>query len=506
VPVSGTAHINGQATVTFTGGAVLNGASPTWDRTTATCSGVYCHGATLNAGGTRTQLVWNPALATPLDCNSCHRAPPPGHQSWVTATTDCHICHPATVKTDGTIDVAGGKHMNGTIDRLTSDTTGCGTCHPLPPATGAHAAHVKLATPDGVAYGMEWTAEEKEQQLPGSTLGGYSFGCGVCHPKDSSKHGDGFVEVELSAAGGDVGGLRAMNGPAAAFDKATGTCSNVYCHSTGQEARGYVTTPGWYSGAKVGCGSCHGNPPAYANAGPGTASNSHIFLNYQGVEGGHFAGLPGTFHKSRHGDAKAYGSGERAAPMTCQTCHAGSVDPTNVAAGGWFYLDTTITTRLAGGDPSRFITLAWKDTQCTTCHDGGAGSPPQGAGMARPISHVNGRRDVAFDQRTVGELPGWSAYWATTIGLGTFAPTRPYFMTGARFPFPTTLPAGAGFDPAAPTGFNRATLSYELSGATYEPTTRTCSSVACHLGNAVRWGQKDLETATPTCTGCHPMQ
>jgi predicted CxxxxCH...CXXCH cytochrome family protein len=313
-------------------------------------------------------------------------------------------------------------------------------------------------------YGDEWRTEDVD---PTGAQGKYSFGCGACHPTDVAKHQNGVVDVDLSAASGRLpGGLKAMNGGAAAY--ASGSCSGVYCHSSGQATPAFVATPACTSGASLGCGGCHGNPPSYANGGPDGDANSHIFLNWFGNEGGHFAGLPGpSFHKSRHGGPTSSTTDQRAAPITCQACHAETVDPTNVTPGGLFYLDTSITTRLAGGDPARLNSAAWKDTQCLTCHDGGAASPPQGTGKVRPVRHVNGSRDVVFDGRAAP-----AGYFATPgdptrPDLGGSAPTRPYFVTDARFLFPTTLPldGSVGFDPAPPVGPGRATLSYQLSGA-----------------------------------------
>ena len=46
-----------QDAVTFGDLATTAGATPTWDRPSATCSSVYCHGATL-PGGTNTRPTW----------------------------------------------------------------------------------------------------------------------------------------------------------------------------------------------------------------------------------------------------------------------------------------------------------------------------------------------------------------------------------------------------------------------------------------------------------------
>jgi predicted CxxxxCH...CXXCH cytochrome family protein len=477
-----------QATLTFSALATQGGRA-SWNRATATCSNVYCHGDTLRAGGTGTRPVWNADPTFAVECGTCHALPPAGHLTSVKAVTDCHACHQATVKPDGTIDVAAGHHIDGKVDVSEPATLACGTCHGAPPADQAHAAHVRLGGLTGVAYGQEWITADKD---PSGALGAYSFGCALCHPVDAGKHGNGVIEVDLAAATAVTGGLKARNGALASYDKASGTCSNVYCHSSGQATPTFRTSPGWASGTRLTCKGCHDDPPSYPNGGAGTASaNSHLFLNASGSESGHFAGLPGPVHGSRHGNPAApAAAGSRASPMTCQTCHADTVDPANVADGGFFYLDSEITTTLPGASPARLTQAAWKSTQCVTCHDGTVA--PKKAGKVRPLHHVDGKRDVVFDRRAA---PPASWLFGSSLD-GPNKPSRPYFMTGAAFPpVAVTLPSDAGFDGT--------TLSYALTGADYLPATMTCSAVACHLGKTVRWGQKDFETPIQTCTGCH---
>jgi hypothetical protein len=44
------------------------------------------------------------------------------------------------VNPDGTLNVAGGLHQNGTVD--VSATAACGSCHAVPPTSGRHTKHV----------------------------------------------------------------------------------------------------------------------------------------------------------------------------------------------------------------------------------------------------------------------------------------------------------------------------------------------------------------------------
>jgi hypothetical protein len=102
---------------------------------------------------------------------------------------------------------------------------------------------------------------------------------------------------------------------------------------------------------------------------------------------------------------------------------------------------------------------------------------------------VNGRRDVAFDPRT--SLPPYAALPAPPN-----RPTRPYWVTGARFCEP--LPPGAALEGT--------TLSLHLAGASWDPAAKTCSGVACHLGGTPVWGKpyrSSVAAPDASCCGCH---
>ncbi len=101
--------------------------------TTQTTCSTYCHGATLAAGyaGSVTSWTWNGAAVT---CGSCHGFPPTtgGHTNVAASATACATCHPDTVNPTGSINVAGGKHINGVLDGGGEPATGgssCGGCH-----------------------------------------------------------------------------------------------------------------------------------------------------------------------------------------------------------------------------------------------------------------------------------------------------------------------------------------------------------------------------------------
>ncbi len=474
--LDGSQHMNGSVDVVLSGVATGNGAvAARFDPPTESCT-TYCHGVSLEAGGSITTPVWTKADGTQAACGTCHGNPPPApHPAW----EGCSDCHPTTVAPDGSVDVVHGFHVNGTVE------VSCGGCHLKPPATGAHLAHAAFPEDQPPAYGDLGVLETYAP----SGAASYRFGCGHCHPLDATRHLDGTVEVELSPAVAPQGTLRARNRADAAYDPTSGTCDGAYCHSTGQATPSYAASAGWTSGESLGCDGCHGNPPAYPSAGPGVAgANSHLGLADGGREWGHYAGLPGPSHGTKHGGG-ALPPGEAAAPITCQTCHYDTTDPVDAGPSGFYWLSTDGDYALEGGDPTRAQDLKWQVTQCRTCH-GTSSGPPARSGRVLPLRHVNGRVDVVFDARTA--LPAYAG-----LPSAPDTPTRPYWLTHRSACIP--LPPDATLDGS--------TLSFHLAGARFDAATKTCTNVACHLGEPAVWGRVLRTAATPardqSCCRCH---
>jgi len=100
--------------------------NPTWDRNTATCSNVYCHGAFEFAehdnnpayvdsiiAGTYLDVKWNSVGTNQAVCGSCHGLPPQGHIA--SALTECSNCHANVV--DSSLNIVGKSlHINGRVD------------------------------------------------------------------------------------------------------------------------------------------------------------------------------------------------------------------------------------------------------------------------------------------------------------------------------------------------------------------------------------------------------
>ena len=105
-------------TVTFGGLASLSLPTsttgvPIWDRATATCTNVYCHGATMADATQRTPPVWTRVDGSQKACNSCHGNPPKdsNHQT----TMGCEACHGVVVGAGGVITNR-ARHVDGKVD------------------------------------------------------------------------------------------------------------------------------------------------------------------------------------------------------------------------------------------------------------------------------------------------------------------------------------------------------------------------------------------------------
>jgi predicted CxxxxCH...CXXCH cytochrome family protein len=298
VPTS-PAHSDGVVEVRFSGAAVANGATPSYAY--GTCSGVYCHGATLGAGGKEPITSWS---GGPLACDACHGAPPPSHAATSTA---CHDCHPGTVKVDGSIDVAGGLHADGLVEALGGHPQGwadpaqhgaaaktalasCRTCHGAqldgaggtgPSCETCHAAagyrswqanctfchgakrasydpsNLASAAPPRGTAGETATTDvavgAHARHLSGGA-NGPAVACADCHvvPVDLA-HVDGAAAVTFGGGATRGGASPSWNGA---------TCASTYCHGA-TLAGGTNPTPSWTGGsAQAACGTCHGNPPS----------------------------------------------------------------------------------------------------------------------------------------------------------------------------------------------------------------------------------------------------
>jgi predicted CxxxxCH...CXXCH cytochrome family protein len=218
----------------------------TYDPATKTCSGVYCHGGTLE----------DPAAAHPTptwttdgdqaSCGGCHGLPPENHAG---APTSCATCHGAAFDGGALVTTV---HLDGVTD-LGDRSGGCGACHgdatsPAPPRAL-----------DGATATTALGVGAHRGHLARSALRG-PIACNECHlvPSEiaAAAHLDGDLIAEVFPAGAGV--LARDDGADPTWDRGTGTCSGVYCHG--------AATPRWTAlgQGEAACGTCHGIPPADA--------------------------------------------------------------------------------------------------------------------------------------------------------------------------------------------------------------------------------------------------
>lgn len=505
-----------------------------------TCTTVYCHSSGQRTASYRTGMVPWSDTTTAYSCNGCHGsygaaplsvAPPAGFfasqfgepnyvnyssadRNWfnshnvkhVRAAGDCGTCHNATTQNGVSLvpgttlhantqknvsfntAVAGNNspsyddltrrctnvycHSNGrqtgtayATPRWGGTSQNCNSCHPIAGLGGAHGIHVGGMLPTFYAY--------TGNHPVGAA---YRYGCANCHPMDSTHHIDGHIDLSLSKNDVNAGWLKTRNGATnssglnSAGSGLTGTtgvsvrCASVYCHSNGYDANLiYAATPEWYGGAFAGdrCAACHGNSPNTTIAGSKSHYNNR-FLGYTGVAGGHQIGIhamniyssPGKRAKAGTTGKSSHGNAATATTISCNICHY-----------------ETVTT--ARNDDNMV---------CKSCHyDGNAVGAQTGnlAAIADRSKHVNGLVDVAFKPvAIVSKAQMRPASFATATYSSVWKRNGGYKVSGAN--------------DSAKQALNTATM--------WDGGTKTCSNIACHNGQSVKWTDNNGVTE---CVSCH---
>lgn len=335
---------------------------------------------------------WRPMLDAAAEgaCGRCHDGTPSGRPEGVTSSapraTACTSCHTGP---EGPLACA-TCHGDGARSAPPRDTC----FFPEDRASaGAHLAHVARSSSreDGVA-------------------------CSACHPTPSASaplaapHADGVRDVTLAVAH--------PGAPAPSFDPATKRCATT-CHARPGAKRGAVA---WGDVGKLGCGDCHGAPPAEHYAGP--CSSCHREANAEGtalagpklhangkVDLGDGSGKCGACHGSGDdpwpttGAHAAHRSPKLSAAVACESCHevpktsgAGSGHPRGGGAKVAFSGLATargqsptyengscknVYCHGAGVTGSTSTTPSWKAppgsvSSCTSCHPSPPGAPHTG--------------------------------------------------------------------------------------------------------------------------------
>ncbi len=115
---------NPYAEVTFGEMAKTGNDEPTWDRDSAQCTNIYCHGASLS-GGRHTEPIWTQVDGSQIGCDGCHGDSPPSPHVQGARFSDCSSCHFGTVERDGDINLSSALHIDGEVDVAIE----CHSCH-----------------------------------------------------------------------------------------------------------------------------------------------------------------------------------------------------------------------------------------------------------------------------------------------------------------------------------------------------------------------------------------
>jgi hypothetical protein len=154
----------------------------------ATCA-TRCH-------GTNGSPAWT---STGLACSGCHEVPPASsiHAGLGSDTTVCAICHPATITAAGAIDVTGGKHVNGVVDRIDGHSAGFDDPAVHGPAYLDHIAGAPGATDCKSCHGasLDYCSSCHAQPSNGGWAS-WQDNCTFCHGTKTAV----FTAADLNAA------------------------------------------------------------------------------------------------------------------------------------------------------------------------------------------------------------------------------------------------------------------------------------------------------------------
>ncbi len=374
VPTSTATHPTGALDLTWGTLATTGAAQPAYAG--GTCSSTYCHGATLQAGGTNQAPRWTGGSGE-VACGTCHGIPPPSppHPAVTGGLGVCSVCHPATADATGAIipASAGGEHLDGIVQ-----------------ASGGHDASWMDQT------SLNFHAYSANQGLGacqgchGANLDGVggltTVGCGQCHDTALPEGATSWMTNCLMCHGGTDNASGAP--PRTRWPGGTSTAARgVGAHSshvTGRVGGGSGTA----LSAPFDCAACHVRPAS-------------------ALSGGHVDGLVqvGGYTGSDPALAAAVGDpGWTPAAATCATayCHgatllAGSltapswttVDGSQAACGTCHGLPPPSGTSIGGYSAHNFH-VSLQEVACSRCHGGYTQA------TVDPALHVNGIRDVLF--------------------------------------------------------------------------------------------------------------
>jgi predicted CxxxxCH...CXXCH cytochrome family protein len=366
------------APVVFAALARVDGATPMWNRSSATCSN-YCHGQTLR-GGRNTRPQWTQVDGTQAACGTCHGLPPPAPHS---PSKACSTCHDTVAADDVTI-AKPAQHVDGTVNVIGGGKS-CNSCHGSQ-ATSAPPRDT-LGNTETSALGVG--AHQKHL----GTASAKGIGCSECHVVPSSMdHASGAAEVTFGARS-RTGGL------SPAWNRASATCASTWCHGpTGGGGSNHAPVWTRVGAGQAACGTCHGLPPPAPHAQSTACSSCHDTVGADDV----------TIAKpAQHVDGTVNVTGG----STCHSCHGSesSAAPPRDTHGN------TATDAIGVGAHQRHLQGAALSNPiaCDQCHL-----------VPSSMSHSNGAVELTWGAlaRTKGLTPRFTATAATCSDVWCHAP------------------------------------------------------------------------------------
>jgi len=545
-------HVDKNINIAFTGqnavGATYNGqatprALPAGHGEAKTCSNLYCHSDGKNS---YQSVSWTgPAIG----CNGCHGLGEvygrpnyantgPGtmnansHLASTHSKTECNACHYNTVADFANSPIKSGStlHINKTIDVVFNATIG-GTwtggssktctdvsCHSgvwywggaAVGCTGCHEASAALAGLHSKHYNTTTPSADFGGDLR-STSTQYVYGCGNCHPSNQHAESDGVADVRFDLStwspspynGGTYQyGISTATDSKGKIYTQDGTCTNIYCHSSGLT---YTGTPTYksvkWNDPAVNCDSCH-------NAGRTTlTTNKHPK---------HIAGTSGNYNfacKECHfsvlstdtsiGDKSLHVN--RAKNVVWNSINTGgsSYEASGTGQCSNIYCHSQGT---SGSAPYPTLNVAqWNGTgfptDCTGCHKGYVGSSSAIDTYAH-TSHINNASYVGW-KITCSECHN------ATVAVGN----NPITGIGNHVDKLVNIKFDNSKNLSTDNPYYNGVIATGSTGAVKSPgavASTGCSNVYCHSSGNIKDGVGNVQFRTVKwndpamgCNGCH---
>lgn len=485
----------------------------------STCTASYCHssGQSSTGGATPVYLASPNWSAVGTTCASCHMNMDSNASAYgdhvkhaQTNNISCATCHSGYTETT----VAAATHVNQIIETTFSGTLATGTsysqanqavgngygnctnsyCHSAAQSTTGGVTPASYATPVWGTTVTTCGSCHLDFDSNASATGDHvihaqtkAIACATCHNGYTettvavATHVNKTIEVDFSGStvatgtlysGGTTAGNHAAGG-------GFGTCTNSYCHSTGQSTTGGATptyaSPVWNTAA-LNCGSCHLNFDSNASA-----------------TGDHVKHAQGT------------------ANLSCATCHNGYTETT---APNATHINKTIElsfsgTNATGTTYSQGLTSAVGNNfgSCSTSKCHGSGAPVWGGALYSATvicenCHGSATSNPFYSTAATGAVPTkTTAETDTKVGAHLAHLTARAGYTnpvncGECHTVPGTVTAAGHMDGNSTPVFSGDAV---LNAASPTYATSTCSNTYCH-GAKMFEGSNNGSDTSPTWT------